>query len=230
MSTVKGEENTLPSTTTAGQSAPGSSSAGNKRLDTFIDCEIKIKTVDDEEISGKLFTVDTTTGCLALNCQNSASNSSSNAFRIIKISHIKELISAHPKKQDDAKTDSIETAFSQANCAPRKVYIDQIKQREAEAIKLASQQAARTGVGVTKEAQAIFDALSKTLPCRWAKDTIVVMDEIIITPPYNEENCKANASSAAPLARVKKVLEGEKRRLQSLKEIASPIAKQTLDD
>jgi hypothetical protein len=67
MSTVKGEENTLPSTTTAGQSAPGSSSAGNKRLDTFIDCEIKIKTVDDEEISGKLFTVDTTTGCLALN-------------------------------------------------------------------------------------------------------------------------------------------------------------------
>jgi hypothetical protein len=32
------------------------------------------------------------------------------------------------------------------------------------------------------------------------------MDEIIITPPYNEENCKANASSAAPLARVKKVV------------------------
>ncbi|KAJ2964196.1 hypothetical protein NQZ79_g789 [Umbelopsis isabellina] len=193
MSTVKGEENTSPSATTAGQSASGSSNAGNKRLDTLIDCEIKIKTVDEEEITGKLFT-------------NSASNSSSNAFRIIKISHIKELISAQPKKQDDAKTESIEAAFSQANSAPRKVYIDQIKQREAEAIKLASQQAARTGVGVTKEAQAIFDALSKTLPCRWAKDTIVVMDEIIITPPYNEENCKANASSAAPLARVKKVV------------------------
>ncbi|KAG2182319.1 hypothetical protein INT43_007249 [Umbelopsis isabellina] len=211
MSTVKGEENTSPSATTAGQSSSGSSNAGSKRLDTLIDCAIRIKTVDDEEITGKLFTVDPTTGC------NSASNSTSNTFRIIKISHIKELISAQPKKQDDAKTDSIETAFSQANSAPRKVYIDQIKQREAEAIKLASQQAARTGVGVTKEAQAIFDALSKTLPCRWAKDTIVVMDEIIITPPYNEENCKANASSAAPLARVKKVLEGEKRRLQSLK-------------
>jgi hypothetical protein len=32
------------------------------------------------------------------------------------------------------------------------------------------------------------------------------MDEVIITPPYNEENCKANASSVASLARVKKVV------------------------
>lgn len=111
-----------------------------------------------ERLSNIVFVLDR----LFIHCQNTASSSSSNTFRIIKISHIKELISAQPKKQDDAKTDSIETAFSQANSAPRKVYIDQIKQREAEAIKLASQQAARTGVGVTKEAQAIFDALSKT--------------------------------------------------------------------
>lgn len=44
------------------------------------------------------------------------------------------------------------------------------------------------------------------LPCRWAKDSIVVMDEVIIAPPYEPENCKANASASYTLARVKKVV------------------------
>jgi hypothetical protein len=34
----------------------------------------------------------------------------------------------------------------------------------------------------------------------------VVMDEVLITPPYSVENCKANLTSAASLARVKKVV------------------------
>ena len=104
-------------------------------------------------------------------CQNISLNgqqSQKDGFRIIKISHIKELISVESKKPNDRKKsteptkDSIEAVYTQASSAPRKVYIEQINQREAEAIKLASQQAARIGVGVTKDAQAIFDALSKT--------------------------------------------------------------------
>lgn len=46
------------------------------------------------------------------------------------------------------------------------------------------------------------------LPCHWSKDTIIVMDEIAITPPYNIENCKliSNTSDNTSLARVKKVV------------------------
>lgn len=32
------------------------------------------------------------------------------------------------------------------------------------------------------------------------------MDEILITPPYGVDDCKANASSSALLARIKKVV------------------------
>jgi hypothetical protein len=66
MNPVKGEENASTPTSTA-LTTPGSSIAGNKRLDSFIDSEIKIRTVDNEEITGKLFTVDHVTSCLALN-------------------------------------------------------------------------------------------------------------------------------------------------------------------
>ncbi|CAG8555378.1 456_t:CDS:2 [Paraglomus occultum] len=105
------------------------------------------------------------------------------------------------------------------NAFPRIGYVqlDKLQQRGIQAYKDTQCQLARIGDGVTQEAQEIFDALSKTLPCRWAKDTIVVLDEVAITPPYNVENCRANSNAAGSLERVKKVLEGEKRRLASVR-------------
>lgn len=47
------------------------------------------------------------------------------------------------------------------------------------------------------------------LPCRWSNDTIVVLDEVLIQPPYDVDSCKANSSSASSLARVKKVVRCE---------------------
>ncbi|KAJ3091250.1 hypothetical protein HK102_001213, partial [Quaeritorhiza haematococci] len=64
----------------------------------------------------------------------------------------------------------------------------------------------------------IFDALSKTLPTKWRGELIVVMDEILINPPYTVESCKvkegrAGAGGDMTLARVRKVLEGVRGRL-----------------
>ncbi|CAG8742026.1 9836_t:CDS:2 [Gigaspora margarita] len=56
----------------------------------------------------------------------------------------------------------------------------------------------------TQEAQDIFDAMK----------SIIVLDEVIINPPYDIDNCKTSKTvgSTELLARVRKVL-GEKRRL-----------------
>ncbi|KAF9541085.1 hypothetical protein EC957_003412 [Mortierella hygrophila] len=117
--------------------------------------------------------------------------------------------------EDNSNNNITNNIYSTALPAIGYVQLDKIQQREQQAIREAQAAAARIGVGVSTIGQDIFDALSKTLPCRWHKDQIVVMDEVIISSPYESDNCKANASAAATLARVKKVLEGERLRMSN---------------
>uniref|UniRef100_A0A0E0CRB7 AD domain-containing protein n=1 Tax=Oryza meridionalis TaxID=40149 RepID=A0A0E0CRB7_9ORYZ len=83
-------------------------------------------------------------------------------------------------------------------------------------IRQAEIEAERIGVGVTPEAQSIFDALSKTyillrLPVQWDKTDIVVMKEVRVCNPYLPENVSGGTSAANE--RVKKVLDFERKRL-----------------
>ena len=70
------------------------------------------------------------------------------------------------------------------------------------------------GVGVTQEGQALFDSLSKTMPCSWDGDVICCY-RVRIRSPYSSENC--DGPDENELTRVKKVLEGEKLKLERKK-------------
>ncbi|KAL8645246.1 MAG: hypothetical protein Q9210_006816 [Variospora velana] len=67
--------------------------------------------------------------------------------------------------------------------------------------------ASRKNKNVGKEAQDLFDGISRTLPTRWDGNNIVVMDSVVISSPYRSEDCKAG-SGVAPntLSRVRKVV------------------------
>lgn len=71
--------------------------------------------------------------------------------------------------------------------------------------------------GVSQEARMLFAALGKTLPCRWHSDnqTIIVMDEIYVCPPYQANSCRGNMRTAPSLIdRVRRVVELERQRLK----------------
>ena len=60
---------------------------------------------------------------------------------------------------------------------------------------------------MSREAQDIFDAMSKTLPTRWDGESIVVLDAVAIAKPYRSEDCKAGKGvQAQMLSRVRKVV------------------------
>ncbi|KAJ1497248.1 protein with role in RNA processing [Coelomomyces lativittatus] len=62
-------------------------------------------------------------------------------------------------------------------------------------------------------AESVFQALSKTMVCRWDNATIWVMDCVRVFPPYTIEQCHGNDPVA--LERVRKVLQGERQRLEA---------------
>jgi len=70
------------------------------------------------------------------------------------------------------------------------------------------------GVGVTEDAQEIFDSLSKTMPCAWSGQLIVCY-RVKISPPYRSEDCAGPDENE--VNRVRKVLEGERSKLDKKK-------------
>ena len=78
-------------------------------------------------------------------------------------------------------------------------------------MRAAEAESERVGVGVTRQAQLLFDALSKTYPCRWRDTAIAVMDVVLIRAPYTPEACEGG--NATERERVQVVLSNERKRL-----------------
>ncbi|CEH15242.1 Uncharacterized conserved protein [Ceraceosorus bombacis] len=64
------------------------------------------------------------------------------------------------------------------------VNLAQVENRERVAALDSNKRYNRIGKGVGREGQMVFDALDKTLPCRWHQTHIIVMDDIVISAPY----------------------------------------------
>lgn len=100
--------------------------------------------------------------------------------------------------------------------AVKKVDEAVIRAREEANVRAEIEAAGKIGVGVSELAQDIFYALDKTLPTRWKNQTITVLDNVFINPPYTREDVVGANPKA--VERVKMVLDMERRRLLKGKE------------
>lgn len=159
---------------------------------------LAITTMFGEQFDGQVVTYDKATNIVIL--QDIGQTGSRRNLRFLKADYIKDT-----------------NLLSQAECPLdlKDISIDfnLLNDRENDAIRRAEKEAKRIGVGVSKEAQEIFDALAKTLPVEWEEKDIVVMKEVRVSSPYLPENVAGKAENVKE--RVKKVLDLERKRLQA---------------
>uniref|UniRef100_A0A0D9VKW1 AD domain-containing protein n=1 Tax=Leersia perrieri TaxID=77586 RepID=A0A0D9VKW1_9ORYZ len=166
---------------------------------------ISVKTTLGEEFEGQIVSFDRPTNLLVIHILSNpllllgssqegvgrAERGERRNVRVLKANYIREF-SVVGRANDP---------LDPAGCV---LDLSAIHAREEAALRQAEIDAERIGVGVTPEAQSIFDALSKTLPVQWDKTDIVVMKEVRVCNPYLPENVSGGTSAANE--RVKKVV------------------------
>ncbi|KAI3795999.1 hypothetical protein L1987_38660 [Smallanthus sonchifolius] len=174
---------------------------GSSGGDEFaVGCLLSIKTTFGDEFEGQIITYDRPSNILVLQEGLKSNSQSRRNIRLLKANYIKEF-SFLGQSEDPL---DLKKCFLDLNS---------LQSKEDAAVRQAEIDVERIGVGVTAEAQSIFDALSKTLPVRWDKTVIVVMNEVRVSSPYLAESVTGGTPAANE--RVKKVLELERRRLQT---------------
>lgn len=163
-----------------------------------VGCILSIKTTLGEELEGQVMSFDPHSNILVFQ-EGIQSVSGPRNIRLLKCNFIRD-ITYLGRAEDpfDFKKWDIDLNILQA--------------REESAIRQAETEAERIGVGVTEQAQDIFDALSKTLPVRWEKTVIVVMNEVRVGSPYLPESVTGGTPAAN--IRVRKVLERVRKKMQ----------------
>ncbi|XDV13514.1 hypothetical protein PO909_001901 [Leuciscus waleckii] len=90
-------------------------------------------------------------------------------------------------------------------------------------------QAYAISAGVSVEGQLLFQTIHKTIKdCKWQEKNILVMDDVVISPPYQVDNCKGKEGSA--LSHVRKIVEKHFRDVESQKSVPHSQAQQTQKD
>ncbi|KAJ1662026.1 hypothetical protein GGF38_003415, partial [Coemansia sp. RSA 25] len=195
-------------------------------LTSLVGARIRITLTSGGDIEGLVYTYDVYSGVVALvssltsddlpDLQNAAGSSPSVGggrqraqIHLVKAANIKavEVLATKADVANGAKED----AFAMPEV--RVVDTSVVEARKQRALIQAQERAQRIGVGVSDKAQTIFEALSRTLPCRWSRDSIIVLDEVSIEPPYSVDSCRELQPASFSLQRVKKVLQGELSRM-----------------
>jgi len=213
---AKGSQNSAATSTAGGMAA--NMVPVEAALSSAIGARVRITTAapSASTLEGTLFTACPITNLVAINTAPSpptgdAKQAQAGDYHVIPVSRIQsfQLLALPSSNPSDSPS------FIDALPPIQALDTRALKAREAKAIGEAMDREARRGKGVTREAQDLFDAFSRTMPAHWNGPNIVVADAVSIAPPYRVEDCRALvAGNEAALSRVRKVLEMERKKIE----------------
>lgn len=214
-----------------------SSASQQSMQDTFdaltvaVGARIKVRTVqpDNKTHEGILFTVDPTFNLIAINCTPAPPNPSASLaaqpgdYHIIPIRHIQsfDILSLSTGK-NAADLDAIFTTGNESAPSINKVDVRRLKEREDKAVQKKKDEQKKKGKGVSSEAQELFNVLDRIYPTRWAGESIIIMDSVRIDPPYGADHVKAPKDKASMLPHLKRVVDGERKKILSRQGAGTP--------
>ncbi|KAK4701706.1 protein LSM12, partial [Phenoliferia sp. Uapishka_3] len=166
-------------------------------------------TIPERTITGSLWSYDASLSLVVLSSPSTSPSApkSSRSYTFVKTPQIKSIVAL--------STTPDETLPTLAE-ALRSMSVKEAEARVEKAVVEDKKMRARVGKGVSEEAQAIFDALGKTLPVRWHERQIVVMDEVLISAPYGVADVKGGKGAGERIERVRKVVRPSLRSCLSL--------------
>ncbi|EEH19431.1 hypothetical protein PABG_01750 [Paracoccidioides brasiliensis Pb03] len=236
-----------PAGLVASNLGPSGTVAMEMALCGAIGARIRVTTASPASVTheGTLFTACPITNLIAINTSpppptpmtsGTPALSHPSDYHIIPISRIQnfQLLSVAPHSSSSSSSSPVEQlqgpSFTNAYPSIYPLDIRALKHREATAIAKLHEREQRRGKGVSKEAQDLFDAFSRTMPARWEGTSIVVADTVVISKPYQIDNCRSlthdDGGVSAALTRVRKVLEMERKKIE-LRSASAAIANST---
>ena len=167
--------------------------------------QLKVTTSLSETITGRAYCYERSLNLLLIQLDQTAQRESHD-YSIINTNHLTSIeISEAPL----AQLDHLQSPNHGASIARED---KAVQDRLIESQKIAPFTTPQSNDYTVELAQRIFDACSKTLPCSWSNQIIVVMNSIQIHPPYSVNNVVGNNKSQ--VSRVSKIVETEWRRIK----------------
>ncbi|GAA5872471.1 hypothetical protein JCM16303_004531 [Sporobolomyces ruberrimus] len=201
--------------TRSNASSPAPTQAPLPDLSTLINLSLSITTTTPRTLTGTLYTYDPITSFIVLSTPSTPSSnapqsfSSPHTYHLVKTSQISS-VSILPSTSPSSLYPPLSTPLP---LGPSPT-LSSLSQRVQSSVATHSQALARLGPTstTTPEIQAVYDALSKTLPVRWTeKGEIVVLDEVVVDTV--NWGIKGGKGSKDRIERVGKVLEGIRAKL-----------------
>uniref|UniRef100_A0A673GXB7 Protein LSM12 homolog B n=1 Tax=Sinocyclocheilus rhinocerous TaxID=307959 RepID=A0A673GXB7_9TELE len=156
-----------------------------------------------QRLQGEVVTFDYPSKMLTLKCAPSSGKPNLSDVVLVNLAYVSDV---------DVISDRAETPPTLASLNFNKL----VNRARAEKEDKLSQ-AYAVSAGVSVEGQQLFQTIHKTIKdCRWQEKNIIVMDDVVISPPYQVDNCKGKDGSA--LSHVRKIVSRLNSELQSLAE------------
>ncbi|KAI9292879.1 hypothetical protein K502DRAFT_367221 [Neoconidiobolus thromboides FSU 785] len=196
----------------------------------ILDLNVRVVTTQGKEFTGRVYTYDTIANILIIMTESKEplkENKSPTAerderynFKIIKINAIKSISPVDPTdiliNETKAQSTPLDLYLESTGIQPHYVNMNAVIQRHHKAISDTIDLNKKTNRNAPENGQEIFNALSKMFPCKWDKNDIVVLDEVVVKPPYTPDNCfSISPAYDKTLDRIKRTLEAERKKLSA---------------